>query len=341
MLLTIAIICKNEEDNIQRCLDSIFNAVETITDFEVILSDSYSTDRTIEIAQKYPIRILQLRKEWHHSPAAGRYTALNHAKGKYVLYLDADMELEKGFIEKAITFMDKKPHCAAVTGFLENISFINRFNSLPFVGKQKTLGTLKSKPLNNEKKLLSVPGAGLFNRVLVQKVGNFQPFLKSEEEYELCQRLRGAGHTLWYIPVLVARHYGYQQDQFDEFKRRLKGGHIAGIGQMFNWSLKTGFVKENFHRFWQHIMLGGYLWALLLILPASIFNPIFLVTWLILFVVIVLLYAYKKRSFYSGINAFLVKAAIGWYIWRMLPTNIPKTETYPTDIRVLDKQNVE
>src|SRR5690606_14238216 len=91
-LLTVAVICKNEAANIGRCLDSVFASTTGIA-AEVIVVDSCSTDSTVEIACKYPITIIQLGCDWPHSPAAGRFTAVNHAAGQYLLLIDGDMEL--------------------------------------------------------------------------------------------------------------------------------------------------------------------------------------------------------------------------------------------------------
>lgn len=335
MLLTITVICKNEEQNIRRCLESIFKAVEKMSDFEVLLVDSYSTDGTIEIAIEYPVKVIQLGRQWPHSPAAGRYTALNHAKGKYILYLDADMELESGFIGKAINFIAKTPNCAAVTGFLKNISYVNKFNAPSFVNNKKN-EDLRKKPFQQKNKVFSVPGAGLFNKSLVEEVGNFHPFLKAEEEYDLCQRLRGEGYDLWYLPVQIAKHYGYKENPLNELKRRIRNGYMAGIGQMVKLSLYRGYAKENIYRFWQHILVGGGIWSLPLFSIAGIYNSIFIVAWVIPFLSLLGLYILRKRNLGLAISAFLTKAVIGCYIWRALPFNIPVPDSYPQNVKILD-----
>ena len=58
--LSFIVISKNEERNIERCIRSILKVFEGRKEHlrEVILVDSYSTDRTVEIARKYPINIL-------------------------------------------------------------------------------------------------------------------------------------------------------------------------------------------------------------------------------------------------------------------------------------------
>jgi len=62
------IISRKEERNIAGYIESVLKAAEGIDNREIILVDSASTDMTVETAERYPIRILQLK---HHglSPA--------------------------------------------------------------------------------------------------------------------------------------------------------------------------------------------------------------------------------------------------------------------------------
>jgi len=83
MRLSIIIIAKNEEKIIKDCLESAMWADE------VILIDSGSTDKTVEIAKKYKAKIIKLpsvKLEFSKWRNAG----LKAAEGDWVLYLDAD-----------------------------------------------------------------------------------------------------------------------------------------------------------------------------------------------------------------------------------------------------------
>ena len=60
MKVSIVIKALNEEESIERCIKSALKSIKGISG-EIILVDSISTDKTIEISKKYPIRILQLK----------------------------------------------------------------------------------------------------------------------------------------------------------------------------------------------------------------------------------------------------------------------------------------
>lgn len=87
-LLTLCMIVKDEEAVIARCLDSIKNIAE-----EIIIVDTGSTDRTKEIASKYP-QVSIYDFEWINDFSAARNAALNKATGKWILILDADEYLD-------------------------------------------------------------------------------------------------------------------------------------------------------------------------------------------------------------------------------------------------------
>jgi glycosyltransferase involved in cell wall biosynthesis len=84
--LSIIIPCKNEEANLPKLLASIKQ--QTFTDYEVIVADAHSTDRTREFAERAGARVVE-----GGMPGPGRNAGALHAKGEYLLFLDADVIL--------------------------------------------------------------------------------------------------------------------------------------------------------------------------------------------------------------------------------------------------------
>lgn len=91
--LSVAIIAYNEEKNIARCLDSI----KSIAD-EIVVVDSYSTDKTVEICKSYGAKVLQHKFEGHIEQ---KNYVLELTSYPYVLSLDAD-EVLSDELRKAI-----------------------------------------------------------------------------------------------------------------------------------------------------------------------------------------------------------------------------------------------
>lgn len=83
--ISTVIICKNEENNIRRCLESV-----KWTD-EIIIYDSGSTDATLQICKEYNCKIFH-NQEWTGFGNA-KNNAVNFASNDWILSIDADEEV--------------------------------------------------------------------------------------------------------------------------------------------------------------------------------------------------------------------------------------------------------
>jgi glycosyltransferase involved in cell wall biosynthesis len=93
--LSVVIITFNEEVNIERCLRSVMNIAD-----EIVVVDSFSTDKTESICKEYKVHFSQNKFEGHIEQ---KNWALAKSKYDYILSLDADeavsSELEKSILE--------------------------------------------------------------------------------------------------------------------------------------------------------------------------------------------------------------------------------------------------
>jgi len=97
MKVSVIIPAYNEEEDIKYCLDSLKN--QSYKEIEVILVDDGSTDKTIEIAKKYKIKILM---QSHKGPGAARNFGATKSHGKILIFVDADMHFEKDYIKNLV-----------------------------------------------------------------------------------------------------------------------------------------------------------------------------------------------------------------------------------------------
>lgn len=86
--LTVAMIVKNEEQNLPRCLASVLPLAD-----EIVVVDTGSDDRTVSIAEAFGARVLQYR--WNDDYAEARNIGLDAARGEWILILDADEALSE------------------------------------------------------------------------------------------------------------------------------------------------------------------------------------------------------------------------------------------------------
>src|SRR5258706_12770209 len=93
MLISVIIPVFNEEKVIGECLDSL--KLQSLKGFEIIVVDDGSTDSTLEIAKKFDAKIFEQN---HHGPGVARNLGAKHAKGKILVFVDADMTFESNFL---------------------------------------------------------------------------------------------------------------------------------------------------------------------------------------------------------------------------------------------------
>ena len=102
-MISVAIITKNEEHNIERCLRSVQWADE------IVVVDSGSTDKTIEICESYHCNII-------HSPWLGfgktKQLGVNAAKNNWVFSIDADEEVSSELQHVISTITNSATYCA-------------------------------------------------------------------------------------------------------------------------------------------------------------------------------------------------------------------------------------
>jgi len=98
-LVSVVITTLNEENYISSCLKSIKN--QTYENKEIIVVDSESSDRTLEIAKKYADKIVV---EKCIMPK-GRNIGAREANGEILCFLDADVSLSNNWIEKALSHL--------------------------------------------------------------------------------------------------------------------------------------------------------------------------------------------------------------------------------------------
>ena len=110
MTLSVVLITLNEEANLPRTLESVMPLVRD-GQGEIIVVDSGSTDRTLEIAREHSAKVFA--EPWKGF-AAQKNSAMDKASGDWVLQLDADEALEPELAEEIAAMLRSQP---SVTGY--------------------------------------------------------------------------------------------------------------------------------------------------------------------------------------------------------------------------------
>jgi len=94
-MISIIIPTWNEEKYLPKILNCIKN--QTYKDYEIIVADAGSTDSTTKYAKKYGCKVVK-----GGMPSIGRNNGAKIAKGKILLFLDADVQFDNNFLENSV-----------------------------------------------------------------------------------------------------------------------------------------------------------------------------------------------------------------------------------------------
>ncbi len=99
MKISVIIPTFNEVSVLEDCIESL--GYQTEKDFEIIVVDDGSSDKTLEILQnlKSTIGNFQFFKQDHKGAGAARNLGASHAKGEILVFVDADMTFDKDFLK--------------------------------------------------------------------------------------------------------------------------------------------------------------------------------------------------------------------------------------------------
>ena len=126
-MISVVIPTYNEEKNIARCLRALEEQTISRQEFEIIVVDGQSSDRTVEIAQRYADRVIQQVSE---GVGGARNDGVRAARGDVILTTDADCIPHREWIE-VVEERFENEDVVAVTGFLDPFDYedLNRYEA--------------------------------------------------------------------------------------------------------------------------------------------------------------------------------------------------------------------
>ncbi|HYF21209.1 MAG TPA: glycosyltransferase family A protein [Ramlibacter sp.] len=258
--VSIVIKALNEEPNIAAAIESCLAALKDIGG-EVILADSASTDRTVEVASRYPVRVVQLVHREHRGCGAGPQLGWQHSRGEYVYIMDGDMKLVPGFLEQALAFLAQHPEIAGVGGRVVELNH----ESLEY--RERGLRVEAHRVPGQVDRL---DGGGLYRRRAIEEAGYLSDRnLHSYEEFDLAVRLRSLGWKLWRLPYDAVTHFGHDAPPYALLLRRWKSRYACGIGELVRASIGRPQMKLVVRGLRELRIYAGVLvwWAVLLSVP--------------------------------------------------------------------------
>lgn len=218
--ITVLMPVYNCELYVKEAIDSIIN--QTFTDFEFLIIDDASTDKTVSIIKEYKdSRIQLIEKEGNKGISDSLNYGLKVAKGEYIARMDGDdISLPERF-EKQIAFLDTNIDvvlCGSNFGIIGTVKLIN----LPEDNEAIKLRLLKGN-------CIAHPSVMIRNSVLKEHAITYDSSTEPAEDYDLWVRLLQFG-KLYNIQdkLLYYRVHATQVSQ----KRECQQNHSALVSRI-------------------------------------------------------------------------------------------------------------
>ena len=206
MLASIIIPTRNEERNIGSCLAQVYGQRVDFP-FEVMVIDSGSQDRTIDIVKRYPARLLQIAPgEFHH--ARTRNLGARASEGKYLVFLSGDAIPADQEWLRALVRNFQDPGVAAVYG--RQVAKPDAKPERVFFMRQRygTQRLVKSARGNTAGKYLLYQFSNV-NAAIPKAVWEQIPFpedINAYEDFSFATQVIQRGHLIVYEPEAVVFH---------------------------------------------------------------------------------------------------------------------------------------
>jgi GT2 family glycosyltransferase len=263
--VTIIIPMRNEQKYIGACLDSILANDYPQEQYEILVADGESEDRSREIvlakAAKYPC-ICLLHNAGRFIPS-GMNLCIRQARGRYILRMDAHSEYPPDYIRNCVAEL-QRTGAGNVGG-----RWITRPGSQTLMAKAIARFTQTHMGMGNAHYRLGGGGRyvdtvpfGAFPREVFERIGLYREHLVRNQDFELNARIRKAGYKI-YLSNKISNVY-YNSATFRKFMRQ---AWLNGIWLPRMWTSCPGSFC------WRHAAPVGFAAGLLLSLAIGLFYP--------------------------------------------------------------------
>lgn len=240
-LVSVIVTTKNEGEVLARLLKSIMR--QSYKNIETLVIDNNSSDKTKDIARKYTKLVFDKGPE----RSAQRNFGALRAKGKYLFFLDADMELSRDVVRDCVIAMTKNRKVGAVV--VPELSIAN---------------TYWEKVKAFERGFYNLGGdeitdaARFFEKSIFRKLKGYDESLTGPEDWDLTERIKSKGYKIIRVEPII-----YHYERIPSLLKLMRKKYYYGLGS-YKYLQKQKisavgpktiyFLRPAFYRSWKKMI---------------------------------------------------------------------------------------
>ncbi len=215
--VAVVVIGRNEGRRLDRCLESLAGAADTI-----VYVDSASSDRSVEHARLAGAHVVELDPASPFTAARARNAGFQRVVAidpevEFIQFIDGDCMLQPGWIDTALRALAERGDVAVVCGRRrERFPEASVYNRLCDVEWDTPLGIARA-----------CGGDALMRAEAFRRVGGFDDLLIAGEEPDLCVRLARLGYRVLRLDAEMTLHDAAMSHWTQWWKRAVRTGHTT------------------------------------------------------------------------------------------------------------------
>jgi len=203
----------NDEKTLECCLQAVF--ASEYDNYEVIVVDDCSEDRSIDIIKRFPCRLIQLQK--HAGASAARNAGARLSQGPLLFFTDADCVLHKNSLTIASQALFANGPNTVIGGTYQQQSFDNRFYSR----FQSVFVHYSETKKSQSPDYIATHAMAIYKDTFLASGGFKEHWLPILEDVEFSHRLLRTNHRLLMNPNLLVQHI-FNFSLFKSFKNAIR-----------------------------------------------------------------------------------------------------------------------
>jgi hypothetical protein len=299
MTIGVVIPCHRQERFLPRTVAALERALEGRDWRGALVLTGTGDDSIPALSGRWRVIVPPQASRGFLTPGAARMLGFADCGGDWVLFVDADVEVDAAWVDTALATAAREPALGGLWGRLEEW-FVDGAVERPGSPDMYKVGDR-----DHHTAYITTPAC--YRRDALIAAGGYDPRLSSEEDFELGMRMTRLGVELRSLGVRAGRHWSAPRPSFGELGRRWRSGLCFGQGQVLRLYLgRPGFGTLRRRQVLYLATLGMWslgLVALVAALAAGAWRA--LGAWSLLVLGVFAVMSMRKRSVRLGVLSIL------------------------------------